>query len=196
MPTTAIIPIRSFTTGKGRLGDHLTSARRTELSMGMAERTVSAAEEAKMIPTIVSSATDVADWAIHLGLLLLNESRPGLNPAAERGVSWALAEGLQWIVLHADLPLVSAADLSSLREVVESGGDAIAPSCDGGTSALSCRSTITFGYGPGSFHTHLPRMTQPTILTPTGLLHDLDSMDDLVAAAEHPRGRWLRHLVA
>lgn len=144
---------------------------------------------------IVSSAPDVADWAFLLGLLVLDESQPGLNSAAERGSEWAVSEGLRWVVIPSDLPLVSPADLSPIAAAVDSGSDVIAPSSDGGTSALSSRSAFRFGYGPGSFHGHISRLDEPEIVVSTGLLQDLDSVDDLVAAAQHPRGQWLRPLV-
>lgn len=196
MPITAIIPIRSFEQGKGRLEGHISTAQRIELGMGMAERTVAAAEESNLIPTIVSAATDVADWAFHLGLLVLDELAPGLNAAASRGSEWAEAGALRWVILHSDLPLVSAADLAPIVAVVESGGDVIAPSCDGGTSAISSRIAFGFRYGPGSFHHHLPRLDSPEVITSPGLLQDLDSYDDLKAASTHPRGTWLQHLVS
>jgi 2-phospho-L-lactate guanylyltransferase (CobY/MobA/RfbA family) len=86
-------------------------------------------------------------------------------------------------VIHADLPLVTTADLEAVTAPVAAGRDVIAPSSDGGTSVLSSARPIRFSYGPASFHRHLARLDDPVIVTRTGLLHDLDTPRDYRSAA-------------
>jgi 2-phospho-L-lactate guanylyltransferase (CobY/MobA/RfbA family) len=94
-----------------------------------------------------------------------------------------------------DLPLLDVGDVSVLREAVASGRDVIAPSSDGGTSAISSTDAVLFSFGAASFHRHLPRLTDPVIVARVGLLHDLDSGKDLRSALRHPKGHWLRPFV-
>lgn len=162
----------------------------------MAERTLEATEEALFLPAIVTAAADVTAWAETLGLLVIPEDGPGLDRAAAAGVAWAQERGLRWMILHADLPLIAPEELAAIRIVVEAGGDLIAPSSDGGTTVIAGRSRFAFAYGPGSFHRHLARLSDPVVTTSTGTLHDLDSPDDLIGAAAHPRGSWLAAVVA
>jgi 2-phospho-L-lactate guanylyltransferase (CobY/MobA/RfbA family) len=83
-------------------------------------------------------------------------------------------------------------DLEVVVSAVESGREVIAPSSDGGTSALSARAPIEFAYGSASFHRHLTRLTEPMVVIRPGLLQDIDSPQDLTAARSHPAGAWLR----
>ncbi len=195
MPIAAIIPIRSFATGKERLASALDPGTRQVLATSMAARIVVAAEEALLLPAIVTADPGVAGWAASLGIPVIEESRSGLNSAASDGVHWAAANGMQWIVLHSDLPLVTGSDLDGIGAAIESGTAILAPSADGGTTALSSPLPIEFRYGAGSAHLHLAQMGDVEIVTRTGLLHDLDSLSDLESATAHPEGHWLRGLV-
>lgn len=194
VPVAAVIPIRSFQYGKDRLSAALAPESRTSLSVAMAERTIAAAEEALLLPIIVTAAHDVTKWASDLGLVVIADPGSGLDSAATAGTSWATLEGLMWMVLHADLPLILPDELAAAGIVIEQGRDLIAPSSDGGTSAVSSAGTMVFAYGPGSFRRHLPRLSDPVILIRLGTLLDLDSPDDLHAALAHPLGSWLRPL--
>lgn len=195
MPIAALIPIRSFASGKERLGAILNEKQRYELGVEMAARTTEAAEGAGLLPTIVTGDPEVARWAALRGLVAIDESGPGLDRAAQDGVDWADSSGLQWLVLHGDLPLVLSRDIEELAKSVESGIAVVAPSSDGGTTAISSPGFVRFSYGPASFHRHLAGLNQPRIVCLTGLLHDLDSSDDLASALSHPRGKWVDRIV-
>ncbi len=196
MPVAAIVPIRSFEHGKGRLSPDLHPDQRTRLAMGMAQRTVTAAELALLLPVIVTAADEVRTWAVDLGLLVIPETSAGLDSAARVGAAWAASNGMSWAVIHSDLPLVTAADLSDLGALANSGRDVIAPSADGGTTAISSAGAVEFAYGPGSFHRHLSQLDRPAVLARVGTLHDLDSLNDLHAAMDHPEGAWLAQVAA
>jgi len=196
MPVAAIVPIRSFAGGKERLSAALTPRIRMQIGMAMALRTVTAAESAEMLPVVVTSDQDVASWAVNLGIPVVAEEGRGLNAAARAGVGWATESGLQWVIVHSDLPLVIAAELADVADGIQRGAAVLAPSADGGTTALSAPEPIVFRYGNGSAHRHLSQLSNPMIVARTGLLHDLDSIDDLHAATAHPEGGWLRDLIS
>ena len=95
------------------------------------------------------------------------------------------------MILHSDLPLLTAHDLRALIAT----DTAIAPSSDGGTSAIMSVHEIEFAYGASSFSRHLPRLQSPTVVARTGLLHDVDAPRDLEAARKHSRGQWIDNVL-
>ncbi|MEX1249163.1 MAG: 2-phospho-L-lactate guanylyltransferase [Acidimicrobiia bacterium] len=195
MPVAAIIPIRSFTDGKGRLASALDAQTRSLVATSMAERTLTATESALMIPAIVTADTGVASWAASLGIPVIEESGRGLNGAATDGMRWATDNNLQWLILHSDLPLITGPELGDVALAVGSGSAVLAPSADGGTSGLSSPTPIEFRYGSLSAHRHLAQMADVEVIARTGLLHDLDSPNDLQTAMSHREGKWLRAVV-
>lgn len=191
MPTVAILPVKSFRLGKGRMAEDLSTEERSTLGQALAERTASLAVDAGLIPVLVAGDADVAAWAVHQGLPSIPDPGDGLDAAAEAGTAWAETSSSSWIVLHADLPLLTRAELEEVVLTRDRQEWVIAPSADGGTSALGGQGTAHFAYGPGSFHRHLARFPQASILARLGLLHDVDSYSDLESARRHPRGAWL-----
>lgn len=196
MPTIAILPVKSFHSGKGRLADTLSQESRAALGRAFADRTLSIVEAAGLIPVVVTGDDRVSSWAASLGVPALADPGTGLSDAAATGVEWAQATRAPWVVLHTDLPLLTAPDLAPLADAVADGRETIAPSSDGGTTALGARRRIRFSYGEGSFAAHLGRMQDPVIVTSLGLLHDLDTPDDLKSALRHPLGAWLADTVS
>lgn len=188
------MPVKSFALGKGRLSSLLTTEQRAMLAKAMAGHVATAAEQAGLLPVIVTADPSVAAWAAGEGLPSIPDPGDGLSAAAQAGVEWASHSGSRWIILHSDLPLLTPGDLSTFWKAAAA-GDAIAPSSDGGTSAISALREIEFAYGPASFSRHLPRLYEPAVVSLTGLLHDVDSPSDLQSALLHPRGRWMRDVV-
>ena len=189
VPTVVIIPVKSFRLGKQRLASALDDAQRSRLGRALATHVAETVEEAGLLAMFVTGDPEVAAWATSSGFPSLPDPGQGLNAAAAAGVEWADRSRSTWIVLHSDLPLLQAEDLGALANTRT---DVIAPSSDGGTSAISARSPIEFAFGPASFHKHLPQLRSPTIVARTGLLLDIDSPFDLASALSHPRGRWMR----
>jgi 2-phospho-L-lactate guanylyltransferase len=188
MPTVVIIPVKSFSLGKQRLSGAIDDARRSRLGRALAGHVAEVVEQAGLLAMFVTDDPEVAAWSASMGFPSLPDPGEGLDAAAAAGVEWALQSRSRWMVLHADLPLLRAGDLHSLTA---SSSDVIAPSTDGGTSAISAQHPIHFAFGPGSFHKHLGRLDAPRIVTTPGLLLDVDSPSDLTAALDHPHGRWM-----
>ena len=98
-----VIPVRAFALGKARLAAELDDETRTELARKLADRVGAASGE---LPTVVvSSASDVRDWARSRGLDVVDD--PGtLDDAAAAGRGWVGARGCaRAVIAHADLPL-------------------------------------------------------------------------------------------
>ncbi len=195
MPIVVIIPIKSFRMGKQRLSDALEDGPRQTLGRALAGHTAGVVEEAGLIPLIVTADPQVAEWATTSGFPSLPDSGIGLTAAATIGTEWARASGSRWIVLHGDLPLLTTSDVAAVARPLSAGHAVIAPSSDGGTSAIGSDSDFQFEFGVGSFHRHLPRLNAATIVVRTGLALDVDSPNDLAAAVASPRGTWLREIL-
>ena len=191
MPTVVIIPVKSFRLGKLRLAERVSTEARSALGRAFASHAAETVDQAGMMPLVVAGDGEVASWAIGQGFPSLPDPGTGLNGAAAEGMAWAAHTDSPWVILHADLPLLGPRDLVDVREALTVGHPVIAPSADGGTSALGGHETVAPRYGPGSFHRHLALLDDPTIITTTGLLHDVDSADDLRSILNHPRGKWL-----
>jgi 2-phospho-L-lactate guanylyltransferase (CobY/MobA/RfbA family) len=144
-----------------------------------------------MIPLLVAGDEEVAEWALRIGFPVIPDRGRGLDDAAGDGVGWATESDSSWLVVHSDLPLLEAAELSEALAVVTAGNTVVAPSADGGTSAIGGHGEAVFSYGPGSFHAHLGRYPDAVVLTRLGFLHDVDSISDLESARRHRRGSWL-----
>jgi 2-phospho-L-lactate guanylyltransferase (CobY/MobA/RfbA family) len=80
----------------------------------------------------------------------------------------------QWIVLHADLPLVSAPALSEVAHL-SAFGTVLVPSHDGGTNVIATSGTFPFAYGPESFHRHFSAAPGATIISNPELSIDIDT---------------------
>jgi 2-phospho-L-lactate guanylyltransferase len=191
VPTVAILPVKSFRLGKGRMAEHLSVEERSDLGQRLTERTATLAIDAGMVPVLVAGDGDVAAWALRLGMPSIPDPGQGLSTAAESGVQWANASNSPWMVVHVDLPLLRLGELEEAVALLGEAGFVIAPSADGGTSALGGHGPATFSYGPGSFQAHLARFPGARVITRLGLLHDVDSLADLISARRHPRGLWL-----
>lgn len=195
VPTVAVIPVKSFRFGKQRLSAALGETQRVRLGRALAERTASVTAEAGLIPVIVTADPEVSFWATAAGFPRLGDPGTGLDDAARTGTMWADAADSRWVVLHSDLPLVDTSDLETLASLSVGAEPFLAPSADGGTSAIGSSGSFEFSFGPGSFHRHLAKLGEPRIVFRTGLAHDLDLPNDLLTAMSTPRGAWIRDLL-
>lgn len=187
--------MKSFSAGKQRLAGAISPLARSSLGRAMVEHVADVVVEAGLIPILVTADPEVATWAAANAIPSIPDPGRGLDAAATAGVEWAEASNSAWMVLHSDLPLLSVSEVH--RFLMAAGdGAVIAPSSDGGTSAIMSPRRIGFAFGPSSFSRHLARMEQPSVVTLTGFLHDLDSPVDLESARSHPRGRWIESVIS
>jgi 2-phospho-L-lactate guanylyltransferase len=185
----AAIPVKPFGVAKARLSGELGPEQRTRLGKAIAARTAVLARQAGARVVVVTGDTGVAAWAQSIGFDVLPEGpQTGLDAAA---ASAAAAATERWAIIHADLPLATAADF---RTVFDATGDGIVlvPSYDGGTNVVAgSNPEFPFSYGPGSFHRHLAAAPGAQVLTHPRLAMDLDTPRDLDYARASRRGGWL-----
>ena len=178
------IPVKPFGVAKQRLSSVLSAGERSTLGRAVAHNTARQAARTGARVAIVTADEGVARWARRIGTEVVREtSGAGLDGAARDVVSAAVERGTPWMVLHADLPLVTAADLEEAIGRWEPGRLILAPSYDGGTSLIMGSEPVEFAFGPGSFHRHLQAAGgAAAVVVRTGLALDLDTPRDLAAA--------------
>jgi 2-phospho-L-lactate guanylyltransferase len=177
MTVEAIIPVRTFD-GLSRLASKASEAERAATMRRLVDRTASATISAGVTPVIVTADPDVASWAARQDIRVVAEQGAGLDAAAASGIATVAADA--WLVIHADLPHISPADVAIAAELARC-AVVLAPSHDGGTSLVGGSGrTFPFRYGPGSFRRHLFAVAgDATILVRPGLAIDLDRPQDI-----------------
>ena len=185
----ALVPIKPFATAKSRLEGPLTRAECARLAEEMARdvlRALSAASDISGI-AILSTEQRLAGLAEASSARIYAEEAGEDYRAALHRVATALAaHGVRHLlVVPADLPTLSSADIQQLLEN-HPGGVTVCPAAgDGGTNALllSPPTAIPFLYGPASAARHLAAATAAGVTTRAAALpafaRDVDSPDDL-----------------
>lgn len=191
VPVLVGIPVKRFYVAKQRLSPVLSPGARSRLGRELAARTVAAVQGAGARPVVLAADRQVARWASTRGVPVMVDRREGLDGAAAALVADARSRQLAWLVVHADLPLLTSADIGLALRILEEGGSPIAPADDGGTSLIGGHDGMRFSYGPASFHRHLARLPRSRVVVRVGLSLDLDGPRDLVAVRSHLRGDWL-----
>lgn len=198
-PIHVVLPMRTVSGGKARLGEALDAEEREELVLGMLLHTLAVLRSWPVLRRIhlvspdpvLSAATGGAgvDVSVH------RQRGVGLNEGISVGVAAAREEGApSLLILPGDLPHLSVEALDELLTaadagvVAAAGGPlvAIVPSdAGGGTNALLLRppDAIAPAFGPGSFEAHL-RAAEAAgaavqVVSDPILGFDLDTPDDL-----------------
>lgn len=198
-PTFAVVPVKALAHAKRRLAPVLTDAARHRLVLTMLEDVLAAVARVESIARtlVVTPDRDVAATAESKGAVIVPEpgfepnsgSRAGdLNAAVEGGIAFAVARGAgQVLVLPADVPLATPAELASLIESRGAKpGVTLAPAHDSnGTNALLLAppNAITPCYGPGSYLRHMSqamaRHIDVHVMHLAGVARDIDEPADL-----------------
>ena len=190
--TIALIPVKKLEESKSRLLPELADASRQALTLAMLEDLIEALQGAGCIDRIAVTTPDpqVASRARAAGAEVLLRPEPGLNAAlgdaAER-ICPSKAEAL--LIVLGDVAGALPADF---RRLVALAGDAktgvwLAPSADGGTSALLLRPAraIPFRFGPASAAGHREAALEARVdyheVVLASLAIDLDQPEDLTA---------------
>jgi 2-phospho-L-lactate guanylyltransferase len=184
--TVAVVPIRSFVSGKNRLSPVLDATQRERLARWSANQVIAALRSFDTL--VVSDDDDVLSWAVQQSCSVLSPAESGLNAAADAARRHLRSTGVaRMAVVHADL--VRSADLETVLRLP---GRVIVPdaTCEGtNVLVLPTSSIIDFAYGNGSFRRHLAacvneESTDPlTVVRHRDLGLDLDTPSDL----QHPR---------
>jgi len=157
----ALIPVRLAPTAKRRLAHVLSAVERIELMERLFEHVAGVLSEAG------------------LDVIALRDDG-GLNVVVREGLALV---GVPALVVHADLPSLSVADVSDLLAV--QGDVVIARSVDGGTNGLLLRSLISPAFGVRSAHEHAARARRAglsaRVVDIPGFARDIDDPASLIA---------------
>lgn len=158
-----------------RLAAVFDDRRRAVLGRTLAARAVDAARGAGCDVAVVTADATVTGWAEAQGLTVVTDPGSGLDAAAEAGVT--IAPTRPWAVVHGDLPFIGPSDVAAL---FTGSLPAIAPSKDGGTSAIATTGPFRFRYGPASFRRHLAEVGGAArVVVRRGLAIDVDRPRDV-----------------
>jgi len=182
----AIIPVKSFREGKGRLSAVLGGAERNALNVELLDHmlSVTAAFPGAAQTIVVSPDRDVLDRAEAAGAQALLDVAGDLNAALDHAACHAADHGADGIlIVPVDLPRSRPGDLLALVSCRH--GFAIAPDRRGiGTNALfvSPPDALPFRFGDHSFLAHLAEAREAglntEILSLPNLAFDIDTPDD------------------
>ena len=194
---TIIIPIKPLAVAKSRLAPVLSDDERAGLVMAMAKDVLEAvlsAESAKS-PLIVSADNTILQLAEAAGCQILqDDDANGYNEAAALGVAQAEKDGAEGIlILPADLPLITAADVKLLLRSISAPCVVIAPDQDEeGSNALAIAppTAMKTAFGTGSFQRHCEDAARLglslEVVNSPGLALDIDTPDDLERLSRMP----------
>ncbi len=205
----AVVPVRSLSGAKSRLGEPLDAEERADLVLALLRRTVEQALAATRLAgvVVVSQDADLLRQARAMGAASLLQERDGLNESLDEARAAADPEATAIVVLPADLPSVAASAIDQLAEAAEvarrSAPDrpvvALVPDHHGtGTNALLVAppDAIPFCFGEGSRAAHgaAARAAGASYIELDGpLAFDLDTPEDLLEAdrrgLDHEAGR-------
>lgn len=204
----ALVPVRSLSGAKSRLGEPLDPEERADLILALLRRSVEAALGAGRLAgaLVVSMDPDAVAKARAMGATSIQQQAGGLNEALVEGrLAAGAATGL--VVLPADLPGVTASEIDrlvetaevSLREIPNRPVVVLVPDRHGsGTNALLLAppDAIDFHFGEGSraAHAAAAEAAGATYVELDGpLSFDLDTPEDLLEAdrrgLDHASGR-------
>lgn len=190
-----VVPVKRLHRAKTRLRGSLADVDHDALVLAMALDTVAAALASPPVGTVIVVTDDpVAAQALTaLGALCVpDEPDAGLNPALEHGAAEAVRRAPRWgvAVLGSDLPALRPAELASALAAVR-GRAFVADAAGTGTTLLAAHPGVALrpAYGPASAAAHAASGAQALTGDWPSLRRDVDTADDLRAAATLTLGR-------
>ena len=181
----ALIAIKERARCKTRLADVLSPPERIDLVRSMLTAVLEAAGNAQTVHQVIviSPERDTVPAEIPV----LADTGESLNTALMQAHTMVREFGCpEIVVLPADLPLITAAEIDELVRAARAGGFAMATDAAGiGTNALCLMSTqpFRFQFGPDSRRLHLQEAqrlgSSPQVVHLAGLEFDVDSSADL-----------------
>lgn len=190
--TTALIPVKRLEQSKSRLYARLADATRQALTLAMLEDLIEALGGARGIERIAVTTPDetVAETARASGAEVLLRPEPGLNAALEDGVAKLGDPAQPFLFVLGDVAGALAEDFERLLAAGDADGPRgvwLAPSADGGTSALLQRppGVIPCCFGRDSAARHRAAAEEAGVpfheIVLDSLAIDLDQPEDLEA---------------
>ncbi len=190
--TAAVIPVKSLGAGKSRLLPELSRDRLDALCLAMLEDLIGALQATPALARVAVATPDdrIAAHARSFGAEALHGPDPGLNAAIDAAPDkLGLAPDAPLLVVLGDVPGARPDEVQQLFEALEAMGPGpgavLAPSRDGGTSALLRRPhrALPARFGPQSAARHREAAQSAGVplreLSLPSLAIDLDRAEDL-----------------
>ncbi|MDQ1629051.1 MAG: 2-phospho-L-lactate/phosphoenolpyruvate guanylyltransferase [Actinomycetota bacterium] len=197
----AVVPIKPLPLAKSRLA--LPAEDRQALALAFALDTITSLAGSRLVAgiVVVTSDDDVARRVRRLDVRLVRDDGSGLDAALGAGIRaatpWSPSTGV--VVVPADLPCLQADDVTHVLAAAAGSEGAFVPDRSGtGTTLVVLppdRSAVT-RYGPGSADRHRLLGLMPLEDAPLRARHDVDTLDDLRAAAQLGIGPETRAVMA
>ena len=194
----AIVPIRSWTAGKSRLG--LGGVERASLARAFALDVIDVLKQSQAIDLVVVVTSDDDVRADVGDVEVIPDDGRGLNEAVAQGCGHVLESGRsRVVVVPSDLPCLT---VPALAEVVRMSGGythAFCPDAEGeGTSLVVSRdaSGLVTSYGPGSAAAHRAAGLVPLPEAPPAACRDVDTVAHLREAESLGVGRRTAAVIA
>jgi 2-phospho-L-lactate guanylyltransferase len=192
----ALVPVKAAGTGKQRLAHCLTQAQRAELIRVMLGEVLTALARAPSIDQVLVLSSERGH--VPNAIEVVSDPGTGLNASLQAMLPALQARGATRLtILFADLPLVSAEDVSALMAAAAAGAAAAAPDHAGsGTNALTLPLPTPFRlkFGPGSFAAHVAEAARTrlslTRVQRQGLACDIDEPADIEALKKRRDPRY------
>lgn len=195
----AIVPVKRRSAAKQRLGELLSPELRLALTRAMLASVVDALRKSRRLDHVAFAS--VERDTIPAEFPVLPDRGGGLNAVLEDARRLLIAQGAdELVVLPADLPMISAADIDAVVESGRRGGFALATDDAGlGTNALflGLKTAFRFQFGADSRARHLAESMRtgcvPAEVNSPGLSFDVDIPQDLdrLLIADDPRYLFL-----
>ncbi len=194
----AIVPIRSWTTGKSRLG--LDDGQRASLARAFALDVVEVLQESPDIARVLVVTSDDYVRAAMDGVDVVPDDGRSQVDAVSQGCEHAVAGGSAAVVLvPSDLPSLTAAALGEVVRMSAGHAHAFCPDSEGdGTTIVVSRdpSALVTSYGPGSAAAHLASGLVPLLGAPAAARRDVDTVAHLRDAESLGVGRHTAAAIA
>ena len=177
----AIVPIRSWTAGKSRLG--LDDGQRASLARAFALDVVDVLQRSGDIDLVVVLTSDDDVRTAVAGCEVVDDPGPGLNDAVARGRDHAMARGhSRVVVVPSDLPCLTERALADVLTKSSDHAHAYCPDAEGdGTSLVVSRdpSSLVTSYGAGSAAAHRAAGLVALLGAPPEARRDVDTLAHL-----------------
>ncbi len=193
-----LVPVKSLQRSKQRLAPLLSVSERSALVLAMLDDLLDTLAGVSAIQRVLVLTDDeaVAQRVRSRGhQVVAEQSGSSLNDNLNRAAQHSAAHTQRLLVIPADVPAATAADVEQLL-AAHRGGITLAPAVvDGGTNALLLEppDVVACQFGPNSCARHQraarAASVEAVVVTGTGLARDLDRPDDLARLMTRPGGK-------